>query len=164
MPEHGERGSLNVLRRIGLWFASLLLAVALFCLFFSLIFMASPFFTAGSILPVLRVTMIFALPVWCLYLPVVIAVKDAEERRIWTILLTGTLIGPLAMFLWSLILLLRGFSQKDVWLGDPLLGGLGGCIGSMTLALIVGFLTTSFYVIALKILHRVSTASSGRFV
>ena len=118
----------------------------------------------SGIFPIIRVTVIFALPVWCLYLPVVIAVKDAEGQRIWAILFSGTLIGPLAMFLWSLILLLRGFNQKAVWLSDPLLGSLGGGIASMIFALIVGFLTTSFYVVGLKILYRRSVARQSRFV
>jgi hypothetical protein len=35
--------------------------------------------------------------------------------------------------------------------------------GAVIFALIVGFLTTSVYVIALKILHRRSLAAKGRF-
>jgi hypothetical protein len=116
------------------------------------------------IFPIFRVTTKFALPVWFVYLLVVIAVKNAEGRKIWTLLLSGSLIGPLVVFLWSLTLQLRGFSQKAIWLGDPLLGWLGGGIASMIFSLIVGFLTTSFYLVVLKILHRRSIASESRFV
>jgi hypothetical protein len=108
---------------------------------------------------IFRVAMTFALPVWCLYLPVVIALKDAEEGRIWTILFSGILIGPASLALWGLILQLRGGDAHQIWHGDPLVG-LGG-IAAITFALIVGFLTTSFYVIALRILHRRSTAAKG---
>ena len=148
---------MNVLGRIGIWFVSLLLAVALFGLLFGLLFS-----TARAIFPIIRVTMIFALPVWCLYMPVVIALKDAEERRIRTILFSGILIGPVSLGLWCILLQLRGGDPRAIWRGDPLIG-VGG-ISGMIYALIVGFLTTSLYVIALKILHRRSVASESRYV
>jgi hypothetical protein len=96
--------------------------------------------------------MIFALPVACLYLPFVIALKDAEGRRIWTILLCGILIGPAVPGLLGLFLQLRGQLRGEdvtkVWQGEPLTGlGLGS---GMIYALIVGFLTTVCYVIAMK--------------
>jgi hypothetical protein len=141
----GASNLMNTLKRIGLWFGSLLLSVTLFSLLFS---RASVFFIFG-------VTMTLALPVWCLYLPFVIALKDAEERRIWTILFRGILIGPASLALWCLILQLRGGDPHTIWQGAP--PGLG-CNSAVILALIVGFLTTSFYVIALKVLHRRSTA------
>ena len=50
------------------------------------------------------VTMTLALPIWCLYLPFVIALKDAEEWRIWIILFSGILIGPASLASWGLIL------------------------------------------------------------
>ena len=147
MITSGASNLVNTLRRIGLWFGSLLLSVTLFSLLFTLHFSGPGFFRAGSVLLTLRVTMIFAFPVWCLYLPFVIALKDAEQRRGWTIFFSGILIGPTSLALWGLILQLRG--------GDPLAFGLNG---AMIFALIVGFLTTSFYVIGLKALHRRSTA------
>ena len=141
----GSSNLMNTLRRIGLWLGSLLLSVTLFVLVFSVLFRASPIL-------ILRVTMIFALPVWCLYLPFVIAIKDAEEGRIWTILFSGILIGPALVALWALVLQLRGGDPDKIWWGDPLTG-LGG-IAVIIFASIVGFLATSFYVIALRILHR----------
>ena len=42
--------------------------------------------------------MIYALPVWCLYLPFVIAFRDIKARRI-SVLFTGILIGPASLAL-----------------------------------------------------------------
>jgi hypothetical protein len=140
------------LKRLGLWFGSLLLSATLFVVLFSVLFRAS------AIL-ILRVTMIFAFPLWCLYLPLVIALKDVKERRIWIILLSGTLIAPASLALRGLMLQLRGGDPHEIWYGDPLIG-LGG-FAAMIFAFIVGFVTTSFYVIALRIVHRRSTAAKG---
>lgn len=153
MQKSNEYSLMKVLRRIGLWFISLFLAVALFSMLFSLL---SGGFHLDALVLIFRITMLFALPVWCLFLPVVIAVKDAEGRRFIVILLSGSLIGPVAVLLSCFIQQQRGGNQQLIWYGDPL-AGLGG-ISGMVYALIVGFLTTSFYVIALKVLHRRSTA------
>jgi len=149
----GPSNLMNTLKRLGLWFGSLFLSATLFVLLFSVLF------RAWSIIIILRVTMIFAFRLWCLYLPFVIALKDAEERRIWIILLSGTLIGPASLALWGLMLQLRGGDPREIWYGDPLVG-LGG-FAAMIFALIVGFVTTSFYVIALRIVHRRSAAAKG---
>jgi hypothetical protein len=95
---------MNTARRIGLWFGSLLVSVTLFSFICSLLFSGPGFFRLGTVLFIFRVTMIFALPVWCLYLHFVIALKDAEERRIWTILVSGALIGPTSLVLWGVML------------------------------------------------------------
>jgi hypothetical protein len=150
------------LGRVGLWFGSLLVAVTLFSLLLSLLFSIAGSFRVESVFMFFYVTMMFALPVWCLYLPFVIAIKDAEGRRIWTILVSGILIGPTSLGLWGLILLRRGGDPQKIWYGDPLLGVLGGIGAMMVCALIVGFLTTSFYVFALKRRHRRPTAAQGR--
>lgn len=126
---------------------SLLLAVALFALLFSLLF--SKF---GAFGPIFRIAIMFALPVWCLCLPIVIAVKDLEERGMLAVLLSGSLIGPVSLGFWFLFLQLRGANQDQIWHGDPL-AGVGG-ISSMLYSLIIGFLTTFFYMIALRILRR----------
>ncbi len=131
---------MNTLRRIGLWFGSLLFSVTLF----------SVLFTGGRAV-IFRVTMMFALPAWCLYLPFVIALKDAEQGRIWIILFSGILIGPASLILWGLIPQLRGGDPVAIWQGDPLIGGTALV---MICALMVGFLTTCVYVIALKVLYR----------
>lgn len=150
------------LTRIGLWFRSLVASVSLFSLLFTVHFSGPGAFRAASILLAFRVTMIFALPAACLYLPFVIALKNAEERRTRTILVSGILIGPVSLVLWGLILLLRGGDPYKIWNGDPLAFGMAG---AMIFALMVGFPTTFFYVIALKVLHHRSTSRplpSGR--
>ena len=66
--------------------------------------------------------MVFALPAWCLYLPFVIAFKDAEGRRIWTILFSGILIGPVSLAFRCLIFQLRGGDPYTICQADPLIG------------------------------------------
>jgi hypothetical protein len=132
----------------------LLLAVGLFTLLFCLRpETGSP---AGPSLETLTgvfvVTSLYALPVACLYLPIVIGLKDAEERRIWIILYSGALVGPVSMALWCLVLQWRGENSHTVWYGDPLLG-IGG-LAMMVFAAIVGSFTALFYVVALKVIHR----------
>jgi hypothetical protein len=144
---------MSTFSRIGILFGSLLLSAILFSLSFI------ELFRAGASLPIFHVTIVFALPVWCLYLPFVIALKDAEARRIWIILFSGILIGPASLAFWCLILQLRGGDPYTIWHGDPLTG-LGG-IAAIICALIVGFLTTSLYVLALRVLHRLLTAARG---
>ena len=150
----GTSKLINTLRRISLSLGSLLFSVTLFTLLFGLFLRSQGLFRAEPLLFILRFTMIFALPVWCLYLPFVAALKDAEERRIWTILFSGILIGPVSLALWGLILQLRGGDSHNIWQGDPLLGVLSGVAASLIYALIVGFLAASFYVMALRTLHR----------
>ena len=157
----GASNLTNASRRIGLWLGSLLLAVTLFSLLFNLVFNRAAFNWLDSVFVIFNVTMTFALPVWLLYLPFVIALKNAEDRGIWTILFSGISIGPVSLALWCFTLQLSGDDPHRIWQGDPLIG-MGG-IAAMLFALIVGFLTTSFYVIALKVLHRRSITAKGRF-
>jgi len=138
---------MDILRRIGLWFGSLILSVTLFSLLLD-----------GPLIFIFRITMIFAFPVWCLCLPFVIAFKDAEKRRPWILLLSGTLIGPASLALWCLILQLRGGDPHTIWYGDPLAGP---AWLFWIYALIVGFLTTSIYLVSLRALHRSSTAAQA---
>jgi len=135
---------MNAFSRIGLSFGCLLLSAILFSLCFTGVFRAGPF------LPVFRIALVFALPVWCLCLPFVIALKEA--RRIRTTLFGGILIGPASIGLWCLILQLRGGDPYQIWRGDPLTG-IGG-LAALICALIVGFLTTSLYLLVLRVLHR----------
>jgi hypothetical protein len=135
----GTRNSMTTVKNIALWFCSLLLSVSLFSLFYGPVAFSFVF----------RITMIFALPVAFLYLPFVIKFSDAEDGRIWAILGSGTMIGPASLVLWGLILDLKG--THSIWQGDAI--GLGLAAG-LIFALVVGFLTTTFYVIALKVIHR----------
>ena len=148
MPISGERRLIKASGRIGLWFCSLLVAALLFSVLCSLIFGG-----AGWIVLIFRDTMTFALPGGCLYLPVLIALRNTEEQRMPIILLGGILIGPASMALWGLVLEWRGGDTHTTWHGDPLTG-IGGFV-AILFALIVGSLTTFFYYWGLKAtLHR----------
>src|SRR5277367_3846761 len=122
---------MKLLTRIGVWFGCLLIAVALFSLLFVRLFNAG-----GDVILVCRITMMFALPVWFLYLPFTVKLKDAEDRRIWIILVSGILIGPLSLTIWCLILQLRGGDAATIWQGDPLAPSTAEC---MIFASVVGF-------------------------
>jgi hypothetical protein len=149
----GESMTTDRLRRIGLWFASLVVGVALFSLAFCVFFHTGGSLAGQPVILVFRIAMMFAFPVSCLCLPFVIALKHPEGRRIWTTLIGGSLIGPASLALWALILLLRGGDPQVIWYGDPLLGAVGGVAGGMVFGLIVGFLTTSCYLVALRALN-----------
>ena len=154
MLASSQRTVIGVWRRIGLSFVCLLLGDALFSLLLALWLTMAGSARVSLSIPVFRISMTFALPVWCVWQSIVIAMKDAEGRNIWTILLSGILVGPLSIAVWSGILLLRGVNQETVWYGDPLLGELGGGIACMIFASIVGLFTSFFYLAALKALHR----------
>jgi hypothetical protein len=135
----------STLGRISLWLGSLLLVVCLFSLFIS------RGASVESVVFIFKVTMIFALPAWFLYLPLVVLLKDAEEQRGWVLLATGILIGPASMALWGLIFQLRGEDAHLVWQGD---GEAPGIVANMICASIVGFLTSGLYVASLKLIGR----------
>jgi hypothetical protein len=162
MPESAERSVVSVGRRIGLWFVSLLVAVTLFSLLLSLWWTIAGSAKIGVALSIFRITMMCALPVWCLCLPVVMMVKEAAGWSVWTILLIGTLMGPLLIGLWFLVLQVGGANQQAIWQGDPLMGWAGSGIAGMIFALIVGLLTSCFYVVVFRALHRRSMAAYRR--
>lgn len=135
----------STLVRVFIWLGSLLLAV---CLFSLLISHGTSLKAVGFIF---KITMIFALPAWFLYLPLVFLLKDANERRGWILLATGFLVGPAFMALWGLTLQLRGEDARVVWLGG---GDPTSFIGFTVYAAFVGFLTTGLYVTSVKFLSR----------
>lgn len=149
-----QPSTLSAGRRIAFWFLSLLIAVVLFSLLLTLLLTVSGSATFGLVVSIFRITMMCALPVWCLCLPIVLVLKNAEGWRTWAILLSGTLIGPFLMGLWFLLLQLGGAKPEMVWQGDPLVGWAAGGIAGMFFALIVGLLATSMYLMAIKALHR----------
>ncbi len=141
-------------RNIGLWFLSVLVSVGLFSLAFD-------GFENESLKAwwfVFRITMKFALPVACLYLPIVITQRDAEEGRMRVIAGSGIVIGPAFILLLALIAALRG--QPDVIKGDPLAFGLVACL---IFAFIVGSVTTILYITALKLVHHLTSAIKRRY-
>lgn len=159
MPESAKRSVVSVGRRIGMWFVCLLVAVGLFSLLLSLFVDSVGLDRLWFVLPIFRVTLMCALPIWCLCLPVVMAVKDAEGWKIWTIVLSGSLIGPLLVGLWFLLLQIGGANPQILWQGGPLTGWAASGAAGMFFAFIVGLLTSSFYLVALKFLHRRSMAA-----
>ena len=137
-------------RNIGLWFLSVLLAVGLFSLWFA------GFHWGGVAVSDFRITMKIALPVACLYLPVVITQRDAEGwRRMLVIAGSGIVIGPAAMAVLGLILVLVG--KPHVIKGDPVAPF--GLVAILVCAFIVGSLTTILYITALKLVHHLTCAS-----
>ena len=127
--------------RIAIWFGSVVLAAALFSVMFTRTVWA--WFVFATALE-------FSLPVAVLYLPIVLAFKDAEGRRLWFILMSGILIGPVSLTVVGLIQL-RGHDANFVWYGDGLDWGVFQC---MIYAVPVGLFTTAFYVLTLRFIHR----------
>jgi hypothetical protein len=93
----------------------------------------------------------FALPVAFLYLPVVITQR--EEGRMLVIAGSGIVIGPAAMAVLGLILVLLG--KPHVMEGDPLAPF--GLVAILIFAFIVGTLTTILYITALKLTHHLTS-------
>jgi hypothetical protein len=164
-----ERKVVSLWVRIGLWFVCLLVAVVLFTLLLSLFFNGVGFGKPWFVMPIFWVTMKCALPIWCLCLPLIAAVKQPQGRKVWTILLMGSLLGPLAIGLWFLLLQLGGAAPQPLWEGDPLLGWVGSSLAGMIFAFVVGLLTSSLYLVGFSALYRrtrrgavpVSTPSAG---
>lgn len=105
----------DTVTRIGLWFCSFAVSVTLFSLLCCLPVVFRSFaillqFTTilRTFFSVLQFMTMTALPAWFLYLPVVIAFKDAEQRRLWILMTSGTLIGPACLIVLGLIVQLRG--------------------------------------------------------
>jgi hypothetical protein len=138
-------------RNIGLWFLSVLLSISLFSLWFGGIEDVS----LKRWLFVFRITMKFALPVACLYLPIVITKRDAEKGRMGVIAGWGLAIGPLSIVVWTLIAAMMG--EPYVIEGDPATHF--GLVASLVCAFIVGSLTTILYITALKLAHHLTRAS-----
>ena len=131
--------------RVGTWFCSLLFAAGLFSL------LVSRGTSIQSVIFIFKVTMVFALPVSLLCLPVVFFVKSAGKRQVWILLAIGLLFGPACLAIWGLILQLRSTNAQIIWQGD---GESPGVVGAMLCAAIVGLLTTAVYTAILKLTVR----------
>ena len=152
MPISAKNDRVSVLRRICFWFISLVLAVLSFSLFLGS--------TMGSVVTVFRITMMFAFPVWGLYLPFIFFLTDAEGRRSTILLVNGILIGPAALTAWGLIHLLMGQNLfHGFWNRDPEEGMGAGY--AMIFASVVGFLTSTIYVLFLKFVHSKNTVAKS---
>lgn len=148
----------HIFQRIGLWLLSLLFGVAFFCI------LAVPFWyiyayvsgyhrvinslslsgIADSFVLFFITTFAFALPTACLYLPLVIALKDAENGRMKILLSAGAALGPCVI----LLTYLAGRQPPD----DNL------ALGALC-ALAVGTFSTLLYLFFLKTLSRRRTRS-----
>jgi len=101
--------ALSTSARIGLWFACLLIALSLFSLFPD---------GGRAFLFVFWIAAMFAVPVGCLYLPLVAKLRDAQQRR-WLVLIgTGTVIGPVALAVLGLVAMIAGRDPYLIWVGD----------------------------------------------
>lgn len=137
--------AVGALKRVGFSLGALLVSVTLFCALLPLA--PGSLGTRGSFPFNFYATLVFALPVWCLYLPFILKLKDAEGRRRWIILVTGTLIGPVAMGLWAAALLLNTLGLQRIVYEAGDLRAIGALMG---FAFFVGCLTSAFYVLALR--------------
>jgi hypothetical protein len=138
---------MRAISRIFLSFCSLLLAVAIFCCWVG---------SAGSWSFIFKITMIFALPVWLINLPILFLLGRARRHQVWMVPALGGLIGPVCLTLWCGILVFRGnhwLIQWEVWKGDPEAGGLGSAV---IFASLIGLATNSFYMIALILFKRLT--------
>jgi hypothetical protein len=152
VPISTKSGRASILRRVCFWFISLLLAVLSFSLFVG--------GAMGSVVFVFRITTMLAFPVWCLYLPFIFLLRDADGRRSAILILTGILIGPAAIAVWGLGHLIMGENQfRGFWNGDPEAGMGAGF--DMIYATVVGFLTSAIYVLLLKFVYSRHTAAKG---
>jgi hypothetical protein len=79
--------------------------------------------------------------------------KDAEGWRLWIILVSGSLTGPILVGLWFLLLQMGGASPRMLWQGGPFTGWAGSGISGMFFAFIIGLLTSSLYLVVLKALY-----------
>ncbi|MCO5352006.1 MAG: hypothetical protein M9913_14090 [Bryobacteraceae bacterium] len=137
--------AVGALKRVGFSLGALLVSVTLFCVLFTLV--SGSLGTRGSFPFIFLGTLVFALPVWCLYLPFILKLKDAEGRRLWVILSTGTLIGPVATGLAAVVFLLNTVGLQRIIYGTGDLRAIGALMG---FAFFVGCLTSAFYVLALR--------------
>jgi hypothetical protein len=134
-----QPASLTVAARIRLWFGCQFVVMFVF----SLVLGGSRGFPF-----VFWVTAMFAVPVGCLCLPLVVKLKDAEQLR-WLVLIgLGTLIGPAALAGLAFVGVLAGHDAHRVWVGE---GEDVGFVGLWPCALIVGTFTSVLYVGGLKI-------------
>ena len=135
---------MRAISRIFLSFCSLLLAVALFCCWVG---------SAGSWSFIFKITMIFALPVWLINLPILFLLKNVGRHSKWIVPALGGLIGPVCLTLWCGILVLRGGNWASIWNGDPEAGGLES---ALIFASLIGLATNSFYTVALILFERLT--------
>ncbi len=105
--------------RIGLWLCSFLISVLLFVLVASLptlqwMILFELTAVARAFVYYLILITIYALMVSVVYLPFLVAFKDAAQWRLWIILTSATLIGPCCLVVLSFVLTLANGEPLDV--------------------------------------------------
>jgi len=146
---------MKMVGRIGIWACSLCISALIFSLAFSGLVNGT-----AAVNPFFLVTVKLALPAWCVYLPLVVLLKNGEEWRKPLLLLAGAVIGPATVLFMALVALARGMDARSVWQGDPL-DGIGAAAGAV-FAAIVGVLTAGLYLIGLKVLLSSRTTNDPR--
>lgn len=99
---------------------------------------------------VLFMTLVFGLPVWCVYLPVIVAIRHATARNFWFIFVSGILIGPASLSLWLQYINRNNRNWKGLWEADPVAGWWASAGFFLVCSAIVGFLSAIFYVFSLR--------------
>jgi hypothetical protein len=125
-------------KRIALAFGCLLLAFAIFGIVGTVptLIRNGPSFAQGEI-EILPAYFAVAVAGWLLAIPFVILFKDADGWRSWAILAIGTAIGPIFLLTPSLV----ATGGRISWQAE----GTG-----VAMSLLIGFLTTVFYVLLLR--------------
>jgi len=127
----------NAAIRILLWFVALFLGALVFSAWL------------GHGLPnlsIVRITLVFALPAWLFYLPLVVACPGTTRRQLGILVIAGFLIGPATIAVWSAILPSHGRTDPEAL----------GLRGMMISAAIVGVATTVIYLVGLRLLQKKS--------
>ncbi len=132
----------TALKRASLWSTSCLILIALFSA------VRGPF---GTIDIVYRAALLFVLPLWLLFLPLAIRVKDAQGSRIWIILGSGTLTGCAVFAALIVIQILNRGNPSIIWQGYPTL--LSMAVWTI-FASAVGLIASAIYGIFLRVLYR----------
>jgi hypothetical protein len=107
----------------------------------------------GSLDVGLRIAQVFFLPVWLLYIPLVFKLKDSKNGRIWIMLGSGLLLGPVVIAIWCGVSIAQGATPSTVWHGDPLVAS------TAALMILSAFLTLAIvgiYGMSLKFLGYLS--------
>jgi hypothetical protein len=137
----------SALKRVGLWSASCLILIALFTALLG---------RFGTMDVVYRLALFFVFPLWLIFLPTAIEVRDAGGPRIWLILGLGTLAGPVVFLLLLFIQILNSGKPSIIWQGDPTLPSMALWA---TFAAIASLIVSAIYGFSLKALSpRVRTA------
>jgi hypothetical protein len=113
----------------------------------------------GGSLFIMKITLIFALPVWLIDVPILFLLRNVGRHQRWIVPALGALIGPVCLTLWCGILVLRGDNWLNLWHGDPEAGGLES---SLIFASLIGLGTNSFYTVALILRNRHTVPGAPR--